>query len=93
MDTTRRDLLKLGALAGLAQGALASAAHASTPAPAQKLKILILGGTGFTGPHQIRYALARGHEVTVLTAASARMRSAARSRSSPGTATRTTTPR
>ena len=29
------------------------------------LRILILGGTGFTGPHQVRYALARGHEVTL----------------------------
>lgn len=29
------------------------------------LKILILGGTGFTGPFQVRYALERGHKVTV----------------------------
>ena len=29
------------------------------------MKILILGGTGFTGPVQVRYALSRGHEVTV----------------------------
>ena len=29
------------------------------------LKILILGGTGFTGPFQVQYALARGHQVTV----------------------------
>jgi len=29
------------------------------------LKILILGGTGFTGPFQVKYALARGHTVTV----------------------------
>jgi 2'-hydroxyisoflavone reductase len=29
------------------------------------LKILILGGTGFTGPFQVRYALSRGHSVTV----------------------------
>ena len=28
------------------------------------LRILILGGTGFTGPYQVRYALARGHRVT-----------------------------
>jgi 2'-hydroxyisoflavone reductase len=26
---------------------------------------LILGGTGFTGPYQVKYALARGHKVTV----------------------------
>ncbi|MGI8955844.1 MAG: NAD-dependent epimerase/dehydratase family protein [Chthoniobacterales bacterium] len=29
------------------------------------LHILILGGTGFTGPYQVKYALARGHKVTV----------------------------
>lgn len=28
------------------------------------LRILILGGTGFTGPYQVRYALSRGHRVT-----------------------------
>src|SRR5271155_2836613 len=31
----------------------------------KQLHILILGGTGFTGPHQVRYALARGHKVTL----------------------------
>jgi 2'-hydroxyisoflavone reductase len=29
------------------------------------LRILILGGTGFTGPEQVRYAVGRGHKVTV----------------------------
>ena len=29
------------------------------------LSILILGGTGFIGPHVVRHALARGHEVTL----------------------------
>jgi 2'-hydroxyisoflavone reductase len=29
------------------------------------MRILILGGAGLTGPHQVRYALARGHEVTL----------------------------
>lgn len=33
----------------------------------KKLKILILGGTGFLGPHQIAYALKRGHEVSTFT--------------------------
>jgi 2'-hydroxyisoflavone reductase len=28
------------------------------------LRILILGGTGFTGPYQVRYALSRGHKMT-----------------------------
>lgn len=37
------------------------------PRPAQTapLNILILGGTGFTGPHQVRYAVGRDHKVTV----------------------------
>lgn len=70
MELNRRHLLQLGGLAGLAALApstLASAS-ASTPAaaaPGRQLKILILGGTGFTGPHQVRYALSRGHQVTV----------------------------
>ena len=29
------------------------------------LSILILGGTGFIGPHVVRHALARGHEITL----------------------------
>lgn len=33
----------------------------------KKLKILILGGTSFLGPHQIAYALQRGHEVSIFT--------------------------
>jgi nucleoside-diphosphate-sugar epimerase len=40
------------------------ATEALSPAP-KPLRILILGGTGLTGPHQVRYALARGHAVTV----------------------------
>jgi 2'-hydroxyisoflavone reductase len=32
------------------------------PAP---LNILIIGGTGFTGPEQVDYAIARGHRVTL----------------------------
>lgn len=35
--------------------------------PVDKLKILILGGTSFLGPHQIAYALERGHEVSTFT--------------------------
>ena len=33
----------------------------------KKLNILILGGTSFLGPHQIRYALSRGHSVSIFT--------------------------
>jgi len=52
-------------------GVTLSSALSSGPAngkidPASKpLRILILGGTGFTGPFQVRYALSRGHKVTV----------------------------
>ncbi len=31
----------------------------------ESLNILILGGTGFTGPEQVEYAIARGHRVTL----------------------------
>ena len=66
--TTRRDLLKLGALAAgaaaLPSFAMAQAAMANVPKAAKPLDILILGGTGFTGPFQVAYALARGHKVT-----------------------------
>ena len=36
-------------------------------APSRALNILILGGTSFLGPHQIRYALERGHQVSIFT--------------------------
>lgn len=66
--TTRRDLLKLGALATAAAALPAFAGAASVgnaiPKAAKPLRILILGGTGFTGPFQVAYALARGHKVT-----------------------------
>ena len=29
------------------------------------MRVLILGGTGFTGPEQVEYAIARGHRVTL----------------------------
>ena len=39
---------------------------ADKPRPAEApFDLLILGGTGLTGPHQVRYALARGHRVTI----------------------------
>jgi 2'-hydroxyisoflavone reductase len=66
--TSRRDLLKLSALAAAA-ATLPSLAWASQSAAvgraAKPLNILILGGTGFTGPFQVNYALARGHNVTL----------------------------
>jgi len=69
MPSTRREFLqRSAALTGaLALGALgrARADEAPTVSPGKPLRILILGGTGFIGPHQVGYALARGHEVTL----------------------------
>jgi 2'-hydroxyisoflavone reductase len=67
MQVSRRDLIKLGTAAAAA-AALPAALSAAPPAPAKvgrPLSILILGGTGFTGPFQVNYALARGHKVTL----------------------------
>ncbi len=69
--TSRRELIGAtiaGAGLALAGGAVfkARAARADEGAKAEKkLKILILGGTGFLGPHTVRAALARGHEMTL----------------------------
>ncbi len=80
MSTTRRAFLQASAIGALgataAVGAaetVASAGSAAQPAggdaPVEKakkpLKLLILGGTGFLGPHTVRYALARGHSMTL----------------------------
>ena len=67
MRTTRRDLLRIGALAA-ASAALPAWATAPVPRTTRPLRILILGGTGFTGPFQVQYALARGHQVTLFQA-------------------------
>lgn len=42
--------------------------------PPRRIRLLILGGTGFIGPYQVRYAVERGHEVTIFN----------RGRSAPG---------
>ena len=60
--TTRREFLAVSAGALAAQ---ATGLHASVMKSPKPLRILFLGGTGFLGPHQIRHALARGHEVTM----------------------------
>ena len=76
MSTSRREFLKLSAIAGsgVGLGLMASSSNfansfsesMSTLGRAPKpLNILILGGTGFTGPFQVKYALSRGHKVTV----------------------------
>lgn len=37
------------------------------PPPQRSLRMLILGGTGFIGPHMVRYAVERGHRVSIFT--------------------------
>ncbi len=82
MSSSRRDFLKnsaIAAAAGALTGAKLNAGQTpQTTAPlpglqvptvgraTKSLNILIIGGTGFTGPEQVEYALARGHKVTLL---------------------------
>lgn len=75
---TRREFLQTGAKAGaimyllsnpiLSSGTKLFADSNVSPVPdSKKLNILILGGTTFLGPHQIAYALERGHTISIFT--------------------------
>lgn len=82
MRLTRRQFLKASAAASAASALPLPALGAQpSPPPAsplpglkafdvgkadKRLDILMIGGTGFTGPEQVEYALARGHKVTLL---------------------------
>jgi len=82
MNLTRRQFLKASAAASAATAFPQPAPGAepvpppASPLPGLKspttgkaekpLDILMIGGTGFTGPEQVEYALARGHKVTLL---------------------------
>src|SRR6266513_2155740 len=61
MNTTRRHFIKVSAAAT----AVMSIHSIFAEEGVKSLRILILGGTGFTGPFQVKYALSRGHKVTV----------------------------
>ncbi len=61
--TTRRELLQW-ATALLTLPALGRA-QSDIDRANRPLDLLFLGGTGFLGPHQVEYALARGHKVTL----------------------------
>ena len=63
-ETTRRHFIKLSAGAGAGLGFGLRSTSVSAEKSVKPLRILILGGTGFTGPYQVRYALSRGHKVT-----------------------------
>src|SRR5438874_404530 len=64
-ETTRRHFIKLSAGAGAGLGFGLRSTNVSAEKSVKPLRILILGGTGFTGPYQVRYALSRGHKVTI----------------------------
>lgn len=66
MARSRREFLaQAGVTAGmLAAAGVAPSAFARLARPAKR-RLLILGGTGFLGPHLVWDALDRGHEVTI----------------------------
>mgnify|MGYP002623485821 FL=1 len=77
MSPTRREFVRTAGVvgAGLAVGAGACGGNDEAPAasgsgnrsaPASR-DLLILGGTGFIGPHMVRYAVERGHNVSIFT--------------------------
>lgn len=78
MSMHRRDVLALGAAMAAAggiggfgsmafgRGRLQSKSQeGAAPEAEKKLSLLILGGTGFLGPHIVRAAVARGHTMTL----------------------------
>lgn len=66
MIITRRDLIRTslfgGAVAVAGPSAMAAACGETKQTP---LDVLVLGGTGFIGPHMVRELLRRGHSVTL----------------------------
>ncbi len=81
MRTDRREFLKTSLIAGgavglgLGRGSLVDVGPVAEPrseegarsGPSRHLDILILGGTGFIGPHLVHEALERGHKVSIFT--------------------------
>jgi 2'-hydroxyisoflavone reductase len=69
MNKNRRRFLQTSLLgtaavaAGRIPGTLAQ--ETESKQESKNLKILVLGGTGFIGPHMVREALRRGHDVTL----------------------------
>jgi 2'-hydroxyisoflavone reductase len=62
--TTRRHFIKTSIAVGSGLGFALRSTSLFAERSVKSLRILILGGTGFTGPYQVRYALSRGHKVT-----------------------------
>ncbi len=57
----------LGLALGTSTQLMAASSNKLSKAGFAKKRLLILGGTGFIGPPMVRYALERGHEVTIFT--------------------------
>ncbi len=76
-SNTRRAFIKKSALASLAIPILGSSLIGcksetnqetkNNTNSSKKLKILILGGTSFLGPHQVAFAISKGHSVSTFT--------------------------
>lgn len=75
MSPTRRHFLRTAGVVGAGAylgmtgcggdaGDAAATAAGRSPTPK---RILILGGTGFIGPHTVQYAVDRGHQVSIFT--------------------------
>ena len=65
---SRRTFIKKTLAAGVAIPLIGSSLlSCKTESKSKKLKILILGGTSFLGPHQAKYAVDRGHQVSIFT--------------------------
>ncbi|MDH4047450.1 MAG: NAD-dependent epimerase/dehydratase family protein [Gammaproteobacteria bacterium] len=70
MDKSRRQFVKAGLAGGAiaasaALPALAGASAKEKGSSAKSLRILMLGGTGYIGPHMVSEFLRRGHEVSL----------------------------
>jgi 2'-hydroxyisoflavone reductase len=61
----RRRFIAAGAAAAAAGFLLKPRWLGAVPPAPKPLRILFLGGTGFIGPHQVEYAIKRGHKVTL----------------------------
>jgi len=67
LKQTAGGALLAGSLPALAPLASIAEASAATPRAGRSLEILVLGGTGFIGPHFVRLAVSRGHKVSIFT--------------------------
>ncbi len=65
MSQTRRTFLASSAVGAAGLALSPYAAYAALGRAAKPLRILILGGTGFIGPHIVEACLARGHTLTL----------------------------